>query len=134
MEKLLWILLQVKTEIPQTTWATFLTQVVITVSISVILLFVGNLLKPIFTKTDERFKQIDDRINQGEKERDDLRTKISSLKDELTESKTEHLLALNDIKHQYTELMRIFQTVEASNKEEKEYLRKLIDMLQNREK
>jgi hypothetical protein len=41
-------------------------------------------------------------------------------------------LALNDIKHQYTELMRVFQSVEASSKEEKTYLKELIKMFQDR--
>lgn len=134
MNVLLWLFLQNTAEVSTSTWDQVLTQIVITVSISVILLFVANLLKPIFNRTDERLKAIDDRLVQGEKERDELRKEQSRLREEIREKNSEILLSLNDIKHQYNELMRVFQTVEASSKEEKTYLKELVNMLQQREK
>jgi hypothetical protein len=131
----LWmILLQVKPEITTNTWSAVLTQIVITVSISVILLFVANLLKPIFTRTDERFKNFEDRLNQGEKERDEIRKDVQKIREIQKDDKAEILRAIDKIGYQYSELMRVFQTVEADSKQEKEYLKKLIDMLQTREK
>jgi hypothetical protein len=131
---LTWILLQAKPEIPATTWSAILTLVAVTVSINIIILFVGNLVKPIFNRTDERFKNFEDRIIQGEKERDDIRKDMSKIKEVQKDDRMEILRAVDKVNFQYGELMRIFQTVEASNKEEKEYLKKLIDILQNREK
>ena len=135
MSDFVWILLQVaKPEITPAAWATVLTQIVITVSISVILLFVANLLKPIFTRTDERFKNFEDRLNQGEKERDEIRKNVQNIREIQKDDKAEILRAIDKIGYQYGELMRVFQAVEADSKQEKEYLKKLIDMLQLREK
>lgn len=132
---LIWlILLQAQPEVSNYTWDKVLTQIVITVSISIILLFVGNLLRPVFNRTDERFKSFEDRLSQGEKERDDMRKELQKVKDTQKDDKTEILLAINGIGHQYGELMRVFQTVEASSKEEKVYLKNLIEILQKREK
>lgn len=127
-------LLQKTAEIPTSIWDPFLTQVVVTVSISVILLFVSNILKPVFNRTDERFKNIDESLVQGAKERDDLRKEMQDIRERQKDDKAEILRAIDKIGYQYNELMRVFQSVEASSKEEKTYLKNLIEILQKRDK
>lgn len=128
------ILLQAIAPLTDSAWGSILTQGITIAGTALLILIVQHFGKGVLGRSDERFKILEERLNQADRERDELGKDINSVREDLRKSETTHLLALNDIKHQYTELMRIFQAVEASNKEEKGYLKNLIELLQKRDK